>query len=133
MYIVLYVDNLLVPCKVRFTIDDTFAILRTNYKDVQGHVGSKHSYLGMTMDLTKKLMMSITVSHFIDSVLANVNVLGVTASPVTERLFSIDKLLSEVSLKWFHSKVAQHWYLCFPDSWSYPKPQRKIRVSWSAG
>jgi hypothetical protein len=50
--IVLYVDDLLITCKVRETINATLASLKAKYKDVQEHVGTKHSYLGMSMDFT---------------------------------------------------------------------------------
>ena len=69
----------------------------------------------MSRDFTKKQIVSITMHHFIDNVLADMNVFGVAASPATEELFSVDEaiqLLPEVRRKCFHSKVAQLLYLC---------------------
>ena len=89
--VVLYVDDLLVTCKDRGTIDATLATLKAKYKDVREHVGTKHSYLGMSMDFTKKQIVSITMSHFIDSVLVHVSVLGVAVSPATAGFVSVDE------------------------------------------
>ena len=60
----MYVDDLLVTCK-----DGLIKALKTKYHDAQDHMGVKHSYLGMSLDLSAAGVGSITMPIFIADML----------------------------------------------------------------
>ena len=111
--VIVYVDDLLVTCKDEETIDGVIKALKAKYFDVQEHKGVKHSYLGMSLDLSVTGVCSITMPMFIADVLKDVE-LGSVVTPASSSLFVINEsspLLEETRRKRFHSKVAQLLYL----------------------
>jgi len=111
--VIVYVDDLLVTCKDADTISGVIQALKVKYHDVQEHTGVKHSYLGMSLDMSVTGVCSITMPMFISEVLKDVE-LGSVVTPASGTLFMIDEsspLLDETRRKRFHSKVAQLLYL----------------------
>ena len=51
--VIVYVDDLLVTCKDEANIDRVIEVLKVKYFDVQEHTGVKHSYLGMSLDVSE--------------------------------------------------------------------------------
>ena len=69
----------------------------------------KHSYLGMSLDMSEVGICSITMPMFITEVLKDVE-LGSVVTPASSTLFVINEsspLLEETRRKRFHSKMAQ--------------------------
>ena len=70
--VIVYVDDLLVTCKDEVTIAEVIEPLKIKYHDVQEHMGVKHSYLGMSLDMSEVGVCSITMPMFIAEVLKDV-------------------------------------------------------------
>ena len=51
--VVVYDDDLLVTCKDESTIAEVFEALKVKYHDVQEYKIMKHSYLGMSLDMSE--------------------------------------------------------------------------------
>ena len=100
-------------CKDKVTIVGVIEALKAKHHDGQEHMGVKHSYLGMSLDMSVVGVCSITMPMFITDVLKDVE-LGSVVTPASSTLFMIYKnspLLEENHRKRFHSKVAQLLYL----------------------
>ena len=69
---IVYVDDLPVTCKDKTTIAGVIEALKAKYQDVQEHMGVKHSYLGMSLDMSEVGVCSITMPMFIADVLKDV-------------------------------------------------------------
>ena len=72
-----------------------------------------HSYLGMTFDFSVPYLCRVTMSHFIEKMLADVLNLSTTVSPATDALHHVREIekLSPEDMDIFHSLVAKLLYL----------------------
>ena len=111
--VIVYVDNLLLTCKVEVTITGVIEALKAKYHDMQEHTGVRHSYIGMSLDMSVTEVCSITIPTFIADVLKDFVVRSVV-TPASGSLFMINEssaLFEEARSKRFHTKVAELLYL----------------------
>ena len=114
--VIVYVDDLLVTCTDEATISEVIEALKVKYHDVQEHMGVKHSYLRMTLDMSEVVVCSITMPMFIAELLKDVE-LGSVVTPASSTLFMINESsppLDEIS---FRGSLCRRilWWSC--SSW----------------
>jgi len=111
--IIVFVDDLLVTCRNMDIINDLISKLKAKYHEVQEHTGVHHSYLGMSIDMSKDGICVLTMPMFVAEVIKDVPV-GSAVSPAGGTLYiqnENSELLAESDRKIFHSMVAKLLYL----------------------
>ena len=112
--VVLHVDDLLITCVEEPIIDEVVAKLIEKYKTVDARKGSVHSYIGMTLDFSKRGKVKVTQEGYTHDIIKAWGTAGTASSPAAPTLFSIREkspALSEEDRKKFHSFVAKVLYL----------------------
>ena len=110
----IYVDDLIITCTMPDVIEEVLKKLSEVYIDITIHKGDIHSYLGQTFDFSIQKNVKITMSGYIDDLLAEYEVEGCASTPATDKLFVIDpdaSCLDAVRAEQYHSRVAKLLYL----------------------
>ena len=108
-----HVDDLLVVDATNHLTEELVAHLKSEFEDVKLNSGSSHSYLGMSFDFSVDGSVRISMSHYIQTLLAEYEVTGQAVTPAEEWLFDVRDatLLSDVERERFHSAVAKLLFL----------------------
>jgi Reverse transcriptase (RNA-dependent DNA polymerase) len=110
----IYVDDLIITCTKPDVIDEVLTKLSEEYVDITVHRGDIHSYLGQTFDFSIGGKVKITMSGYVDDLLAEYEVEGCASTPATEKLFAINvdsTCLDQDRSEQYHSRVAKLLYL----------------------
>ena len=112
--VIWHVDDLKMSHKDPFEVTRLCAYLNDIYPGLVVHRGKVHDYLGMTLDLSKKGKLEVSMIPYLIGVLRNFpEELGAaTASPASEHLFQVRPdnerdVLPEEQAQAFHHTVAQ--------------------------
>ena len=111
--VIVYVEDLLVKYKDDIAIAAVVEALKVKYHDVQKHTGVKHSYLGMTLNMSEVGECSNTPPMIIPEVLKDAELESVI-TPASGTLLMIKENslpLDEACRKRFHSKLVQLLYI----------------------
>jgi len=88
-----------------------------NIGEVKAKRGTKHNYLGMTLDYTSPGVLKIDMTEYVKSMIEEFpqKVQGRNATPWTENLFKVDanaKQLEQERKETFHTFVMKGMFLC---------------------
>ena len=89
--VIVYVDDLLVTCRNEVIIIEVIEVPKAKYHDGQKLTGVKHSYLGMSLDLSIIGVCSNTMPMFIADVLKDVK-LGSVVTSASGTLFMVNEI-----------------------------------------
>jgi hypothetical protein len=109
----IHVDDLLITCKDKSIIKKVKDLITETYGGCTMHEGTRLSYLGLTLDFSRKGCVEISMQGFIEDWMSGTEVTRTAASPAASDLFVIDDEsppLSEELRKNFHSQVAKALY-----------------------
>jgi histone deacetylase 1/2 len=112
--VVIYVDDLMITSTNKSHIDDLLSYLTEQYKSITINDGVIHSYLGMSLDFSNDKQVKITMAGYINELLKQHYVEGITTTPANLNLFKINtnsKSLNNNERENFHSIVAKLLYL----------------------
>lgn len=109
-----HVDDLLIMSKSKSMITELAEGLRSRYGEITLTHGPIVNYLGMVLDLSIVGEARVSMSGYVDEVLAISGVPGNAKTPATDGLFDIRATalpVSEEIRAWFHKVVAMMLYL----------------------
>ena len=112
--ITVHVDDLLIMSKSKVMIAELTEGLRTRYGEITVTQGPTLNYLGMVLDLSFAGEARVTMSRYVNDVLAAAGILGVSKTPATDWLFTVRDdadIVPELVRQWFHKIVAMLLYL----------------------
>jgi hypothetical protein len=111
--IIIYVDDLMITCKDKSTIDDVLEVLLTTYKDLSIHEGVQHDYLGCHYDFSIKGQVNITMEAYIKDCIDQYGITNTSPTPAKEDILDITHgvILDEDRRQNFHSAVYKLLYL----------------------
>jgi len=111
--VAVYVDDLLITCASQNVIEWVIAQVSSRFPDVKVTSGKKHSYLGVSVDLTTTGKVKLSMLGYIRDVLNLFEVSKRALTPATENLYQVrdSPLLSLHQREVFHSRVAKLLYL----------------------
>lgn len=114
--IIMHVDDMLITCANKFTLDWVLDTLALKFPETKCHYGPCVPFLGMDMDFTVPGHVRITMQGAETDILATAGPIGnrETKSPALENLFEVNansELVSESDQDWFRSNVAKLLYL----------------------
>ena len=106
-----HVDDILVASELEEVLDSVYAQVQERYKEVK--IGSKVSYLGMTLDFYEPGRAKCTMEGCIGDLFRMCDVSGSATSPAAEDLFVIQESLplDNAGRERFHFLVAKLLYL----------------------
>ena len=111
---VAHVDDLLITCKNEDTIQLVLDHLKDKYKTTSESRGTRHSYLGMTVDFGVEGECSVGMTGYEGFMLEGYDYQKKHPTPAAEDLFDVDETsgeLDEDERKYFHTYVAKLLYL----------------------
>jgi len=111
---VAHVDDLLVTCENEDTIQLVLDHLENKYKTISESRGTRHSYLGMTIDFGVEGECAVGMTGYEGFMVEGYAYPLKHATPALEDLFDVDEAspkLDEVEMKRFHTYVAKLLYL----------------------
>jgi hypothetical protein len=111
---VAHVDDLLITCKNEDTIQLVLDHLKDKYKTTSESRGTRHSYLGMTVDFGVEGECSVGMTGYEGFMLEGYDYQKKHPTPAVEDLFDVDETsgeLDEDERKYFHTYVAKLLYL----------------------
>jgi hypothetical protein len=114
--IVLHVDDMLITCANKTTLEWVLQQLSAQFPDTKSHFGPHVPFLGMNMDFSVPGDVRITMHGAEIDIIAMAGNIGnrFTTSPADESLFVVDpdsKPVNEEGQDWFRSNVAKLLYL----------------------
>jgi hypothetical protein len=74
--VAVYVDDLLITCKSQELIDEILEKISARFPDVKVSTGSKHSYLGVAIDLSTDGKVKLSMSGYIEEIMKLYDVKG---------------------------------------------------------
>ena len=111
---VAHVDDLLITCVNEDTIQLVLDHLKNKYKTTSESRGTRHSYLGMTVDFGVEGECSVGMAGYEGFMLEGYDYQKKHPTPAAEDLFEVDETsegLDEDEMKYFHTYVAKLLYL----------------------
>jgi hypothetical protein len=112
--ITLHVDDMLITCANKITLDAVLLSLGNRFKETKFHYGPCVPFLGMDFDYSVPGEVRITMAGMEADILATSGVNGVARTPATEALFEVDtekQPVEQDEQDWFRSNVAKLLYL----------------------
>jgi hypothetical protein len=112
--VTVHVDDLLILSESKSMISELAEGLRHRYGEITMTSGTTLNYLGMSIDFSHTGEVRITMSGYIEEVLAASGILGTSKTPATDGLFEVRLDAAHVSEEvraWFHRLVAMLLYL----------------------
>ena len=114
--IIMHVDDMLITCANKFTLDWVLDTLALKFPETKCHYGPCVPFLGMDMDFTVPGDVRITMQGAETDILATAGPIGdrETKSPALENLFEVNansELVGQSDQDWFRSNVAKLLYL----------------------
>ena len=121
MTVVWHVDDLKVSHVNPSQVDRFIKFLKSKYEDDAGkvkvHRGTRHKYLGMTLDYSEPGAVKIDMTQYVENVIDEFpeDVIATAKTPAAEHLFKIGESvekLDEKKSEEFHTTVAKCLFLC---------------------
>ena len=109
-----HVDDVMITSRDVRELDLFERLTKERFENVTINRGKKHSYLGRMFDFTKDFTCEISMTGYVDRLIADEGVSGTVASPATDNLFKTNKdakKLSENDAKRYYSSVQRLLYL----------------------
>jgi hypothetical protein len=110
----LYVDDLMVTCADPEVLEGVLRRISEVFPTLSWARGKVHNYVGCTFDWSTTGVCKVTMSGYIDGLLAEYKVAGTAVSPATDKLFEYDEsspALSKDQKASYRRLVAQLLYL----------------------
>ena len=121
MTVVWHVDDLKVSHQDPKQVDKFIEFLRSKYEDDTGKVkvnrGTRHKYLGMTLDYGTPGSVKIDMCDYVEMVIKEFpeEITGVARTPAADHLFRVnvgEQKLDALKAEQFHTTVAKCLFLC---------------------
>ena len=113
--VILHVDDMMVTCANKITLDAVLLSLCQRFKETKCHYGPCVPFLGMDFDYAIPGEVRITMLGMEADILSTSGVTGVAKTPATEALFDVDidkqPVEEQEQQDWFRSNVAKLLYL----------------------
>ena len=113
--VILHVDDMMVTCANKVTLDAVLLSLCQRFKETKCHYGPCVPFLGMDFDYAIPGEVRITMLGMEADILSTSGVTGVAKTPATEALFDVDidkqPVEEQEQQDWFRSNVAKLLYL----------------------
>jgi hypothetical protein len=124
----IYVDDIFATSHSQNELDQCYDLLLGRYNKVNRRAGAIIPFLGMTFDYTRRDIVSINMSGYIDDLLRTSGVEGCAPSPATGTLFEVHADMQPLSRErhaWFYSLVFKCLYLT-----ERIRPDAKVAVAF---
>jgi hypothetical protein len=114
IHVTTHVDDLKIMSTSPRLTEHLIAHLTQRYTHLTVHTGKTHDYLGMSFDYRVEGKVTISMNGYVQEILSNNNVQGISKSPATKSLFDVSPdspPLQPKEAELFHTNVARLLYL----------------------